>query len=879
MQNHKFNILKISGEIAIHPVDALDNIAYTVIDPTGSGKSSFIEALATKSQNLGISKDQLSGYTQQVNAYQLINACIGIHHDRPIFLIDTPGFSDSQISEIEILDMVRNWLRVSHDLHGVQRVLLMVPITDTRLAGTRRRTIEMLKELLPSGSSITFVTTMWDTVHSERVLRRAKSNFEQLRNEIFKDLLETGATITQFTNTTSSALEILDCYEVSSAAFDNDHSSQLSHLYQDLQERIENTLEIKKSIELDLAQPETQRNLELKSILEKTHEENEETSTKFVAHLAPGADAEDLSSKLRVQLGTVMDTVRNFNLFQAILVSGTVLVEPVERVASGNSTKILVMGLTGVGKSSFIEAVAGTSLLQISNNQLKGFTKVVSTYRVDGVTDGQNRPIYLVDSPGFGDAQVSKMGVIVMLQEWARRNQEAHFDGVLYFTPINAPRLPEYHRQALRLFQTLIGFKRASTVTVVTTMWDALWLEASRRRGEKNFEQNQNDFWRDYIEEGAQIAKFFNTRDSALSILDQALSGTRENYFSVPQDIRQVLDLYCDLQARIQNLHFQRAELQLELSHAVLWGGNLLEASFLSPRFRELERVLVKFQKELQDFGITHLLGPIGSGKSTFIELLSPDMELSIAKDTLQSATQDVTCYRVEGLRDRGGGTFVLMDTPGFVDPHLSESRITTMITKMLDRLRKSAAGVFVSIFYFHPITDIRVGGKKRQAVVLLRAFADEFGALSINVVTTMWNMCPTSQETDVANKRFEKLQEEIFQKSEKLSIQVTKMAFTTNSALSVIDILFSGWIHRKKQAKNSPTPYHSLVRDNLWERIETVYQEWAFLQEDRQYASTPGKEDTRLLEDRSNELFFPSSPRNPNGYIRIVAPSFDPGT
>lgn len=71
----------------------------------------------------------------------------------------------------------------------VQGILFMTPVNGTRLTGTKRRTIEMLRSFVrPSNSlgSIVFVTTMWNTLHNERTQQRGESNFEQLRDEIFK---------------------------------------------------------------------------------------------------------------------------------------------------------------------------------------------------------------------------------------------------------------------------------------------------------------------------------------------------------------------------------------------------------------------------------------------------------------------------------------------------------------------------------------------------------------------------------------------------------------------------------------------------------------------------------------------------------------------
>ncbi|KAF9049131.1 P-loop containing nucleoside triphosphate hydrolase protein [Panaeolus papilionaceus] len=208
--------LKITGEVSIVPAATKipgESFRYLIMGPTGAGKSTFIEALAGLSQNLSISKNQLSGYTQSVSAYQVVNVFYkGNSAYYPVYLIDTPGFSDTNISGIEIMDMICQWLK-NNELSYFDSILFLTPITETRLPGTRRRTIEMLKAFLKPSNNlrmIIFVTTMWDTVRKKHTHRRSASNFEELREGIFKDFLENDARLSRFMNTRESALRILD---------------------------------------------------------------------------------------------------------------------------------------------------------------------------------------------------------------------------------------------------------------------------------------------------------------------------------------------------------------------------------------------------------------------------------------------------------------------------------------------------------------------------------------------------------------------------------------------------------------------------------------------------------------------------------------------
>ncbi|KAF9051287.1 hypothetical protein BJ165DRAFT_1447820 [Panaeolus papilionaceus] len=107
------NQLVITGEVSIKPNPTLvpQHLPFCIMimGPTGSGKSTV---LAGKDQSLGISKDQLAGFTQDVTAYEVVNTEIlypsGARY--PVWLIDSPGFSDSKISELEVIRKAKAWL-------------------------------------------------------------------------------------------------------------------------------------------------------------------------------------------------------------------------------------------------------------------------------------------------------------------------------------------------------------------------------------------------------------------------------------------------------------------------------------------------------------------------------------------------------------------------------------------------------------------------------------------------------------------------------------------------------------------------------------------------------------------------------------------------
>ncbi|KAF9033839.1 hypothetical protein BJ165DRAFT_1534397 [Panaeolus papilionaceus] len=312
MNTPEYTHLKVTGDISVEPVTQklpAGAFVYTLLGPTGVGKSSFIQALAGDSQDLGISKDQLAGFTLMASAYKIVNVWFqdgGKHH--PIFLVDTPGFSDPKISHQGVLTAGYKLRREINNEVTHSKLLFLTPITDTRMPGTKRRTIEMLRATFESSKysfPLTIVTTMWNTLHTEDAHHRAEQNYAQLRDDIWKawvsicisrlmrlinfeqSFSDMGATTVRFTNTRESALEILD-----TGPWKNDsHQNSVAggpFIYRDLHERIESALQQKEIIASELFHPQAQTDVELRDILNKNNTENEETLEKFVQELLAG---------------------------------------------------------------------------------------------------------------------------------------------------------------------------------------------------------------------------------------------------------------------------------------------------------------------------------------------------------------------------------------------------------------------------------------------------------------------------------------------------------------------------------------------------------------------------------------------------------------
>ncbi|KAF9039759.1 hypothetical protein BJ165DRAFT_336783 [Panaeolus papilionaceus] len=307
----------------------------------------------------------------------------------------------------------------------------------------------------------------------------------------------------------------------------------------------------------------------------------------------------------------LMSTILDFaTKLKNIKVRGAVSVERVSKFGIDGIQSFIVyvlLGPTGSGKSSFIEAVASNTSLGLSSDKLEGFTQSVSIYRiVNAVFSGY--PIYLVDVPGFADTKILARSIVSMLKDMLQTNLTLHYFHILYHTPINNPRLPGSQRQVLQTFEALTGPKSAKSITVVSTMWDSIWNENTRRRAEGNFSQLRKEIWKEYIAQGADIVKFHNTQESALTILDDALNRSWGNVFNIQNSIDVPLRLapfashiYNDLQTRIHDLQMQQANIQSELQMATEQSDERLRVVLIA-QLDEVQMLFTKFEEELQQF-------------------------------------------------------------------------------------------------------------------------------------------------------------------------------------------------------------------------------------------------------------------------------------
>ncbi|KAL4066064.1 P-loop containing nucleoside triphosphate hydrolase protein [Scleroderma yunnanense] len=95
-------------------------------------------------------------------------------------------------------------------------------------------------------------------------------------------------------------------------------------------------------------------------------------------------------------------------------------------------------------------------------------------------------------------------------------------------------------------------------------------------------------------------------------------------------------------------------------------------------------------------------MGLTGTGKSSFVSMITGNQEQGVGH-SLTSCTREIKTAKctIEG------SSVVLLDTPGFNHPEISDLKILQLITSWLNKTCKQ--GPLLSILYFHRITDNRM--------------------------------------------------------------------------------------------------------------------------------------------------------------------------
>ncbi|KAK1232373.1 hypothetical protein PQX77_004495 [Marasmius sp. AFHP31] len=175
-----------------------------VMGATGSGKSTFINKACDAGMAVG---GNLESCTQSIEVSKSFTL-----EGRTTYLIDTPGFDDTNKSDADILKEIALYFAESYK-QGIQisGVIYLHRITDNRVSGVTRRNMMMFQQLcgFDAMSNVMIVTTMWQKLEDQE---EGNEREQQLGAQgiFFKHAFEGGAQLARhLQNTRESALAVI----------------------------------------------------------------------------------------------------------------------------------------------------------------------------------------------------------------------------------------------------------------------------------------------------------------------------------------------------------------------------------------------------------------------------------------------------------------------------------------------------------------------------------------------------------------------------------------------------------------------------------------------------------------------------------------------
>jgi 50S ribosome-binding GTPase len=190
---------------------------------------------------------------------------------------------------------------------------------------------------------------------------------------------------------------------------------------------------------------------------------------------------------------------------------------------------ILVMGMTGSGKSHFINLLAEEKDRVRVGHSLISTTADVQDhmYRM-----GDGRTVRLLDTPGFDDTNRSDADV---LQTIANALNELYtsgqrIDGVMYMHRIIDPRMSGAALKSLGIFRRICGKIYFPHIALVSTRWETLKGEEACIAAERRQMDLTDDpqFWADLVDGGSVTFRHDGSVKSAKRIVNNLLSRSRQ---------------------------------------------------------------------------------------------------------------------------------------------------------------------------------------------------------------------------------------------------------------------------------------------------------------------------------------------------------------
>ncbi|KAH7081490.1 P-loop containing nucleoside triphosphate hydrolase protein [Paraphoma chrysanthemicola] len=177
---------------------------------------------------------------------------------------------------------------------------------------------------------------------------------------------------------------------------------------------------------------------------------------------------------------------------------------------------IVVMGVTGAGKSHFINQLAGKKVVQ-EGAELDSCTQEC---QLVPVSIGSSK-VLLIDTPGFDDTARTDSEILTEIARLLSAQYElgVQLKGVIYIHRITDIRYSRSSVKTFEIFRKICGETALENVLLVTSRWH----EVDGSTGADRERQLKEKFWAYMLGHGSSISRFHGDRPSAVSLVSQLL--------------------------------------------------------------------------------------------------------------------------------------------------------------------------------------------------------------------------------------------------------------------------------------------------------------------------------------------------------------------
>lgn len=232
---------------------------------------------------------------------------------------------------------------------------------------------------------------------------------------------------------------------------------------------------------------------------------------------------------------------------------------------------VAVMGITGAGKSTFIDFFSDESAG--IGHGLESCTAKVEVFP-STLPDGTK--LFLVDTPGFDDTHRSDTDILGEVANWLNDSfqNKIKLTGIIYLHRISDVRVGHAAMKNLRMFKALCGEDGLASVVLATTHWARVTPDEGAGRETQLIENPK--MWKKMVEHGSEVWRHDRDRKSALEIVQYLIKLRRPVNLKIQEEMGRGATL--DETAAGQEVHIE-----------------------LEKQKREYEKKLVEMRREMEE--------------------------------------------------------------------------------------------------------------------------------------------------------------------------------------------------------------------------------------------------------------------------------------